>query len=169
MSQQRTDIRPHIVPAIYNWLVENYRRVFITAVVDHPDVMIPRAIETQRTMSSIDTYDSTGKKGASLISVQIVTLNFGAEAIGHYGTNEKGMYAKMRFNGRVEEVFVPYESVIGLYSPDDETRTSLFQFSLHHTQANLGAGQPGSKPASPVPASTEGASRRPRPVLTVVK
>ena len=125
---QVTDPRKHLIPALFSWFCENYEVIHIHAAIDHPKTVIPRGTVFKESICGIKVLSETDEHKTETISAKIVTLNFGFEAINGFYQNSDGMGCKMRFNGVAHDVFLPYDSIVAISTPMDQTVTTLFPF-----------------------------------------
>lgn len=125
---QTTDPRKHLIPALFSWFCENYGVIHIHAAIDHPKTVVPRGTAFRESICGIKVRSETEEHKTETISANIVTLNFGFEAINGFYQNSDGMGCKMRFNGIAHDVFFPYDSIVAMSTPIDQTVTTLFSF-----------------------------------------
>lgn len=159
MNQHTTDSRPHLVPAFFNWLSENHMRVYVTAVVTGTAVDIPPGIKTSWNDVERLTLDSNNAIVSDKIHVETVTLNFGVDACGGLHVSREGISAKVRFNGKAQDVFLPMAAIVSVYAPDGGEAEAIM-WPLYFTNAvkpQESAVQPASTPVAK------------RPTFTVVK
>lgn len=115
MSNQKiTDHRKHFVPAIYNWMVENFDKIYVSFIRKHPGVDCPPC------NYSTDQFGvQTQEDGpATIYNIEMVTLNFGVEAVGNFAFDSEGIVANIRFGGKLANVRVPFSAIKRIYSPD---------------------------------------------------
>lgn len=131
-----TDFRRHMVPAFFACICENFERVFVHAAVKCPGVIVPPGTSTRVGTCPImvDNVNSSDSQ-VSVVDIVIVTLDFGLKATNSFYQNEKGFGAKMRFNGVARDVFLPFESIVGISSPD--APNIAMDFPLYYGQEVL--------------------------------
>lgn len=122
-----TDSRRHLVPAMYFWLAENYTKVYIAALVDHPKFAGPSGLPIQKALLPVQVLEDQHSTVGHFFNV--VTLDFGINAIGNFHQDEEGFEVSMRFGGKPHVVYVPFEAVFAIYTPNDPN-AQPFQFGL---------------------------------------
>jgi stringent starvation protein B len=132
-----TDPRRHMLPALFAWLCENFERVHLHAAVKCPGVVVPKAVATNVMPSQVMTATKDGDGHPEMIYVETVVLNFGLMATNSFYQNDKGFGAKMRFNGIATDVFLPFESIIAITSPDGNANQASAIFPLYYGQEVL--------------------------------
>lgn len=126
-----TDSRPHFIPGIYAWLVENFSRVYVSVLVDHPKFVGPKGLPlTEQILPVANPEDYST---ALACKFKVVTLNLGTEAIGGFQMHEDGFEVTMRFNMVATQVFIPFEAIHSIYPPDNPA-ISPFCFILRPGQ-----------------------------------
>ena len=133
----RTDPRKHFVPATFNWMCENFSRVYIHIAVKHPDVIVPPGITAKKALCGIKTKNGNSVDTINAINTDVVTLNFGVDAVNSFYQNDTGFGCKMRFGGIARDIFVPFESVVMITSPDCDDNSGTSVFALYYGQENL--------------------------------
>jgi stringent starvation protein B len=106
-----TDARPHLIPGIYSWMAENFNKVYLTVITDHPKFMCRADLPLRDMAVAI-----SGEDKACVFNT--VTLNFGMNAINEFGIDATGISATMRFSQRAVEVYVPFDAIIAVYPPE---------------------------------------------------
>ena len=125
---QITDSRKHLIPALFSWFSENFGVIHIHAAIDHPGVKVPNGTAFRESICGIKVHSETEQHKTKTISANIVTLNFGFEAINSFYQNGDGLGCKMRFSGVAHDVFFPYDSIVAISTPMDHGVTTLFPF-----------------------------------------
>lgn len=168
MSNQKiTDHRPHFVPAIYNWMAENFGQIYVSFLRNHSGVDCPPCKFTTEQFGA-----QTDEQGpVTLFNIDMVTLNFSPEAVGAFAFDNEGIVASIRFGGQVAKVKVPFTAIKRMYAPE---RTDLGYFlnqpfseeDIEFTQEALNKSQPqvGQPATDPVPTVNKD-----RPTLVRVK
>jgi stringent starvation protein B len=133
----KSDPRPHLMPAVFQWMCENFQRIHLHAVAKHEGVIIPPGVPTKTIPCGIRVKNDNGPDSIAIIAVDIITLNFGFNAINSFYQNSTGFGCKMRFNGVSHDVFLPFGSIIVISSPDDEDGTGTSAFPLYYGQEIL--------------------------------
>jgi stringent starvation protein B len=125
------------MPAVFQWMAENFEKIHLHAVVKHPDVILPPGVPTKSIPCGVRVKNDAGSDSINIINVDLVTLNFGCMAISSFYQNDKGFGCKMRFNGVARDVFLPFESIVVISSPDDQDGTGTSAFPLYYGQEIL--------------------------------
>lgn len=85
---------------------------YITVVLNHPEVsFIPFPNGLKPTPAVLPIKDE-------MVELKTLTLSLDMESIRDYTTSETGISFKCRFSGNITDVFVPYQAVAALGSPD---------------------------------------------------
>jgi len=112
-----TDPRPHLLPGIYSWLAENFSRVYVSVAANSANLICPAGLPTQKVIVLTNRDGVLAEK-----ECEIITLNFGAEAINNFYLDDAGFGATLRFNSIALPVYIPFKSIYGISSPDGEAR-----------------------------------------------
>jgi stringent starvation protein B len=118
-------------------MCENFEKIHLHAAGKCPGVIAPVGVAMRTAPCPVMTKDANGDSRHEMIYVEILTLNFGLMATNSFYQNEKGFGAKMRFNGVATDVFLPFESIVAISSPDDTRNISESNFSLYYGQETL--------------------------------
>jgi stringent starvation protein B len=104
----------HLIPAIHAWLSENTRRIHIHIIGNYDGVVLHGV--AGKTFDTIVAGDGDDK----IINAkfEIITLSIGYEATNKLKFEEEGVSFQTRFNGKVQDVFVPYLAIKTMNSPD---------------------------------------------------
>lgn len=106
----------NMASAMFNWLAENFVRVHVAFATDHPGVVIPSSVQRSPGSAAKWVLDSDSGQVTPPIAVETITLNFGEDATSNRDRSSEGFSAKVGFAGKVEEVFIPMDAVIAVYS-----------------------------------------------------
>lgn len=131
MKNITSDSRPHFIPGVYSWLAENFARVHFVVLTDHPGFMGPPGLPLAEQILPVANPEDCTQ--AFACKFKTVTLNLGANAIGKFLADAEGFEVTMRFNGQVSSVYIPFEAVHSVYTPDSDA-ISAFSFILRPGQ-----------------------------------
>lgn len=128
-----TDSRPHFLPGFYSWLAENFNKVHVTVLTDHPNFVGPAGLPLVEQLLPVANLEDCSRPFGYMFKT--VTLNLGTAAIGKFLADAEGFEVMMRFNSAVTTVYIPFEAVHSIYVPDNESITP-FNFILRPGQEN---------------------------------
>jgi stringent starvation protein B len=165
-----TDPRRHMLPALFSWMCENFEKVHLHAAGKCPGVVAPAGVAMRTAPCPVMTKDANGDSHHEMIYVEILTLNFGLMATSSFYQNDKGFGAKMRFNGNSTDVFLPFESIVAISSPDDIRNIAASNFSLYYGQETLAVSSKVAGEATELreDKTSEATVEKPRPHLRLV-
>lgn len=92
-----TSNKPYLIRALYEWLVDNDATPYILVDSQNPQVEIPTGIE---------------KDGQ-------VVLNIAARAVQGLVMENTHIAFSARFNGRAQNIYIPIQAVMAIYSMED--------------------------------------------------
>ena len=98
-----TDINRHLLQAFINWCVENGFRPFISVDVKEPGLSCSHACN----------FDP------------LMPLNLSANACGRVELSPENLIIETSFNRKKETVFVPYEAIVLMHTPDAEVEVPI--------------------------------------------
>lgn len=155
-----TALRPHLVKAYLNWVSENCTRPHITFVITDKVMFNPwPKLKFDRNLVPVIANDpQTGQQMVTYPNREFdtLTLNVGELAVTGYSETDEGLLFNCRFNGKVSEVYIPYDAIYTVTSPDVKIGNMIPLDS--HTLF-----------AIETPVKKEGPTPKSRPSLTVVK
>ena len=122
-----SDPRPHLIPGIYSWLAENFAKVHMAVLIDHPQFSGPPGLPTSQQMLAVANAEDCANPITR--SFNIVTLNVGMNAIGKFHQDDSGIEVEMRFGGTPRMIYIPFDAIVSVYSPDN-TNVQAFDFIL---------------------------------------
>lgn len=107
-----TEFLPHLVTAVYNWLFENDRKVFLHVAAEHPDFsMSPMGPESCFQMADVATpYGAT--------TLKTIVLNIDPSAVGSFTMEDEFFFFDCRMNGTVTSISVPYKALLAMSCPN---------------------------------------------------
>lgn len=118
------DPRPFVVPGLINWMRAQCGRVHLKFIANFPGVEgIPAGFIQEEELAAATKVDDTMMEG--LGKFKVIVLNFSSEACSNFFTNDYGVGCMMRFNGKACSVFVPYASMLVIYTPDSVEGTKM--------------------------------------------
>ncbi len=107
-----TSVKRHLVPAFYNWMLENDPKVFITIIMEANGV----SVHPYPLGKDLKKLEANGPNGVLLLTT--LTLNSHFEAINSLTLDENAFSFMVRLNGVVTAVYAPYDSVLMLHCPN---------------------------------------------------
>lgn len=110
---QPTDIKPHMVRAMYNWISENDTKTYITFVYDHNvsvDIPVPPAALVKQDITVL----TSDVEGLSIRALDTITINTHPDAVLNFCETDDGYSFKCRFNGNVASCYVPFVNIVGI-------------------------------------------------------
>jgi stringent starvation protein B len=134
-----TSNRPYLIRALYEWLVDNAQTPYFLVDAERDDVTVPQA------------YVEDGR----------IVLNVSPSAVRDLQLNNDLISFSARFGGQAQEIFVPPEAVLGVYSRENG-QGMLFPDDVQPDSPE-GPDEP------PQPPSGSGGRPGGRPSLKVVK
>lgn len=126
-----TDPRPHFIPGIYSWLAENFARVHVMVIVDHPLFVGPSDLPTNEQLLAVANQEDCDSPYACLF--RTVNLNIGCSAVNNFHQDAEGYSVDMRFAGKLQSLYIPFDAIACLYTPDNK-QVQAFQFILRPGQ-----------------------------------
>jgi stringent starvation protein B len=139
-----TDARPHFIPGVYTWLSENFSKIHVVAIINHPRFACSATLPTREILLPIAGVSDFENKGCIF---DVATLNIGVDAVGRLSMDEEGIFFNTRFNQVVTEVYIPFESVVSIHAPENVTMHP-FSFSLMPGQEKYSKGAIKETPSS---------------------
>lgn len=134
-----TDPRPHFIPGIYSWLAENFTRVHVVVIVDHPLFVGPPGLPFSEQLLTVANQEDCNSPYA--YRFRTVTLNIGFEAVNNFHQDAEGYSADMRFAGKLQSLYIPFDAIACVYTPDNQ-QVQSFQFILRPGQEVCCVGAP---------------------------
>jgi stringent starvation protein B len=125
-----TSIKKHIVPAFYNWMLENDPKVYITIIMESSGVHVhpmPRGTDLKK-------LEANGPNGTLLLST--LTLNSHFEAINSMTLDENAFSFMCRLGGVVTSIYAPYDSILMLHCPNSGLE-QLFNIDVDNVTIGL--------------------------------
>ena len=110
-----TDSRPHFLPGIYAWLAENFAKVHVVVLTDHPKFSGPAGLPLVEQILPVANPESC--ESAFGYTFKTVTLNLGVEAVGKFRIDAEGFEVSMRFNQKEALLYIPFEAIHSVYVP----------------------------------------------------
>ena len=138
---EMTSNRPYFLRALYEWLVDNNCTPHLVVFANAPGVMVP-----------LQYVDKAGQ----------ITLNISPSAVKDLFIGNESVSFNARFNGVVNNIFVPCGAVLGIYGRENG-QGMMFELEMAPT--------PPDSPEPTTPKASAGVSSDApkRPSLKVVK
>jgi len=111
------DHRPFVVPGLINWMRAQCGRVHLKFIANFPGVegVPPGLIQEEQLPVAVKQDDKMMETPGTF---KVIVFNFSSEACSNFFTNEYGIGCMMRISGKATSVFVPYASMLAIYTPD---------------------------------------------------
>lgn len=132
-----TDTRPHFIPGIHSWLAENFAKVHVVVLTDHPQFSGPPGLPISPQLLAVANAEDPNSPFAYTFNT--VTLNLGLEAVGKFRQDADGYEVEMRFGGTPRRLYIPFDAIVSVYTPDSQA-VQAFQFILRPGQEDIAIG-----------------------------
>ena len=109
-----TNPAKHLIKGLYPWLAENDPMVYFTFNINHPGVHLTPNSFRQETVKLV-------KESGNELEIITTTLNLDPAACGKVRFEEEFLFMQCRSNGQLVECSIPYEAMIRMWCPRDQT------------------------------------------------
>lgn len=89
--------KPYLIRSFYEWIVDNNCTPYIIVKTSYPGVLVPR----------------------QFVEENIIVLNIAMHAVNELQLNNDYINFQARFNGIVEDLIIPVESVLKIYAKEN--------------------------------------------------
>lgn len=148
-----SDPRPHFIPGFYSWLAENFAKVHVVVIADHPMFIGPPGLPlTEQPLTVANPEDCNSPY---VHKFRTVILNIGCAAVNNFHQDAEGYSVDMRFAGSLHSLYIPFDAVVCMYTPDNQ-QVQAFQFILRPGQEEYSVDAPAKKEVVRVNSSSAG-------------
>lgn len=137
---QLTSWRPHHIRATLNWIRENNMRPMILVAVVGKDVYAgPTEPQLRRVLVINDAIGNADASQAKVYEKVLPTilLNLSDDAVAAYRDDGDGLRFKTRFNFVAHDLYIPFDCIVRVISPDDSRLDGLTPLTHEFVEKSL--------------------------------